>query len=63
VAGYKSMVISKIDDYIDAQNLEIPKFNRKNRLWQPNYHDHIIRNEAEYHRIANYIRRNPENWD
>jgi len=30
--------------------------------WQPRYHDHIIRNEDEFHRISNYIKINPENW-
>ena len=28
--------------------------------WQSRYHDHIIRNELGYHRIAEYIRKNPE---
>ena len=30
--------------------------------WQSRFHDHIIRNEEEYQRIANYIRVNPANW-
>jgi REP element-mobilizing transposase RayT len=30
--------------------------------WQSRYHDHIIRNEAEYHRIEEYILKNPINW-
>jgi len=30
--------------------------------WQRNYHDHIIRNEQEYIRIAEYIETNPEKW-
>ena len=32
------------------------------KLWQRNYHDHIIRDEQSYHRIANYIINNPLNW-
>jgi putative transposase len=31
--------------------------------WQERFHDHIIRNEAEYNRIKNYIINNPKNWD
>jgi len=31
-------------------------------LWQTSYHDHIIRNEQEYLKIANYIEQNPTNW-
>jgi REP element-mobilizing transposase RayT len=27
--------------------------------WQRNYHDHIVRNEEELHRIRRYIRENP----
>lgn len=31
-------------------------------IWQKSYHDHIIRNEADYLRIWNYIETNPEKW-
>jgi hypothetical protein len=30
--------------------------------WQPRFHDHIIRDEQEYQRIAKYIIHNPVNW-
>jgi REP element-mobilizing transposase RayT len=63
IAGFKSAIYSKIDDYIDENNLNIPKYNRNNHFFQPNYHDHIIRNNAEYKRIKNYIINNPLNWD
>ncbi|NMB97481.1 MAG: hypothetical protein GYA02_12870 [Clostridiaceae bacterium] len=33
------------------------------KLWQRNYWEHIIRNENEYNRIAEYILKNPQNWD
>lgn len=32
------------------------------RVWQRNYYEHIIRSDAEYHRIANYIVNNPAKW-
>jgi REP element-mobilizing transposase RayT len=32
------------------------------KLWQRNYHEHIIRNEADYLRIANYVEINPLRW-
>jgi len=63
VAGFKSAVNTKIDDYIDEQNLQIPKYNRNNHFFQPNYHDHIIRNDVEYRTIQNYIANNPMNWE
>ena len=31
--------------------------------WQENYYDHIIRDDASYQRIKNYIIQNPSNWD
>jgi REP element-mobilizing transposase RayT len=31
-------------------------------IWQRSYHDHIIRNEQDYVRIAEYIDNNPANW-
>ena len=32
-------------------------------LWQRSFHDHIIRNEQDYIRIAEYIENNPANWN
>jgi len=63
VAGFKSAVISAVDDFIDEQALDIPKYNRRNKFWQSNYYDHIIRNQPEYDRIAKYIGDNPQKWD
>lgn len=31
-------------------------------LWQPRFHDHIIRNKKELNAIRAYIRNNPANW-
>ena len=62
VAGFKSAVNSKIDDFIDEFGLNIPKYNFKNHFFQPNYHDHIIRNTSEYRRIKEYIIKNPLKW-
>jgi len=30
--------------------------------WQRNYHDHVIRNQEDYNRIAEYIENNPARW-
>ncbi len=32
-------------------------------IWQTNYYDHIVRNEAELNRIRHYIIDNPLNWE
>jgi hypothetical protein len=37
IAGFKSAVNTKIDESIDAHQLDIPKFNRHNNFFQPNY--------------------------
>jgi len=63
VAGFKSSSKSKVNDFIDQQNLDISKYNSENKLWQPNYYDHIVRNEKEYWKIKNYIKNNPNNWE
>ncbi|WP_372645866.1 hypothetical protein [Ancylomarina sp.] len=61
-AVFKYAVVSAADNFIDSQALDIPKYNRRNQFWQSNYHDHIIRDEKEYHRIAQYIIENPRKW-
>ena len=48
------MIIRNMKAYITKQ-IGFP-------FWQKSFHDHIIRNENEYCRIANYIRNNPSNW-
>ncbi|WP_188460532.1 transposase [Marivirga lumbricoides] len=30
--------------------------------WQARYHDHIIRDDQSFHRISDYIKNNPKNW-
>ncbi len=32
-------------------------------IWQPNYYEHIIRNETEFETIWNYIDNNPRQWE
>src|SRR5690606_38669196 len=50
VASYKSAVTK----HANRLGLDIG--------WQPRFHDHIIRNDAEYQRISDYIIHNPANW-
>ncbi|HRQ29231.1 MAG TPA: hypothetical protein PLU49_04095 [Saprospiraceae bacterium] len=52
VRGYKSAVTRKIGS-----------LRFKEKLWQSNYYEHIIRNERAYFIISEYIRNNPANWD
>jgi len=32
-------------------------------VWQRNYHEHVIRDEADLRRIREYIADNPVKWD
>jgi putative transposase len=38
-----------------------PAFDR--RVWQRNYYEHVIRNEADLTRIRRYIEENPLRWE
>jgi len=59
----KTVKTKKIDVYIDKNKLSVSKYNSQNKLWQPNYYDHIVRNESEYWKIKQYIKYNPANWE
>ena len=39
---------------------QLPPFHK--RIWQRNYYEHVIRDDADYVRIAEYIVNNPLTW-
>jgi REP element-mobilizing transposase RayT len=53
VAGFKSSSTKRINEYRQTP---------RQPMWQPRFHDHIIRNDAAYIRIAEYIANNPTKW-
>jgi REP element-mobilizing transposase RayT len=53
VAGFKSVSTKRINEYRQTP---------RQPIWQPRFHDHIIRNDAEYRHIAEYIANNPAEW-
>jgi REP element-mobilizing transposase RayT len=53
VGSFKSAVTKRINQ---------ARGTPRSPVWQPNYHDRIIRNAAEHDRIAAYIRDNPAKW-
>ncbi|UGU16705.1 hypothetical protein LS482_02265 [Sinomicrobium kalidii] len=68
IAGYKSSVTIQLNNWIDrnispALFPELEKFSKSHRLWQPNYHDRVIRDPYEYSRILKYIENNPKKWE
>jgi len=50
IRGFKSAVT------ITARKIN-PEFQ-----WQSRFHDNVVRNDDSYHRISNYIIKNPTNW-
>jgi REP element-mobilizing transposase RayT len=57
----KNTVSSIIGSYKSAVTKHANRMDLKNG-WQTRFHDHIIRNDAEYQRISNYIVNNPNKW-
>lgn len=53
IGSFKSAVTKRINQFQNASSLSI---------WQRNYHEHIIRNQDELHRIREYIVNNPFQW-
>ena len=51
IAGYKSSVTSRAKKELNM-----------NGIWQRNYYEHIIRNQAEWEKIHMYILDNPREW-
>ena len=56
VGSYKSLVVNAGIEICNAKNIRLGK------LWQRNYHEHIIRNEKSYHNISDYIINKPAKW-
>jgi len=45
-----------------SKHINILRKTPGQKTWQPNYHDHVIRNDEEYFRIKQYIINNPSQW-
>ena len=54
IAGFKSIVTKQINTIRN-----IPR----EKIWQRNYYDHIIRDERSLNEIREYIKNNPATWD
>ena len=53
VRGFKSVVTKRINEIRNSPCVPV---------WQRNYHEHIIRDDADYNRIAEYVIANPHRW-
>ena len=54
IRGFKSTTAKQINLMLNAPGAPV---------WQRNFYEHIIRDEDDYYRIAEYIRSNPEKWE
>ena len=53
VRSFKSVTSRKIGQFREPPNRPV---------WQQNFYEHIIRNEAALHQIRHYIQTNPQSW-
>jgi putative transposase len=53
---------SIINHFKGAVKRRCSKNNNEWFQWQSNYYEHIIRDEADYARVKEYIANNPTNW-
>ena len=49
--------------YKSGVSREIHKLEKDIPVWQRSFHDHVIRNQADYERIGSYIDTNPMRWE
>ncbi len=54
IGAYKSAVTKKINQLRDTLGVTI---------WQPRFHDRIIRSRRELHIVRHYIEQNPSKWE
>lgn len=56
VGAYKSLVYNKILSAVTESGGHL------GRLWQRNYYEHVIRNNADLYETCGYIQNNPAKW-
>jgi REP element-mobilizing transposase RayT len=58
VGGFKTMTMKRYADAVRSEGWSTFKV----RLWQRNYHEHLVRNDHARERIIRYIAANPAAW-
>ncbi|ACL06120.1 conserved hypothetical protein [Desulfatibacillum aliphaticivorans] len=49
--------------YLTTKDINAIRDAPGQKVWQPDYYDHVIRNERALNRIRMYIRANPKQWN
>lgn len=63
---FQHVVPGSLGSIIRGFKIGVTKWSRENGKpfgWQPNYYEHIIRNERSLERIREYITHNPLKWE
>jgi REP element-mobilizing transposase RayT len=60
--GSLGTMIGQFKSRVTKRIWAIPEFDHT-PIWQRNYYEHIIRNEADWRRTCKYIRENPLRWE
>ena len=63
VGGYSLSEIVRGFKTFSSRHINELCVTRGRKLWQRNYYEHIIRNEAELDHIRKYIINNPVRWE
>ena len=61
-SGNKNDAEQVIAQYKSGVSRTVRKIYPEMKLWQRSFHDHVIRNQADYERIWTYIEGNPQCW-
>jgi REP element-mobilizing transposase RayT len=63
---FQHIIPKSLGSVVRGFKIGVTKWHRQSKpgmvVWQRNYHDHIIRDDASLHFIRNYIRENPLHW-
>lgn len=62
LSNHHTNLSSVVGQYKSAVTKCIRAFCPDAQVWQKSFHDHIIRNQADYERIWLYIEGNPSRW-
>ena len=60
--GENANLSAVVGNYKAAVTRSVQKEYANRIIWQRSFHDHIIRNQADYERIWQYIEGNPGKW-
>lgn len=62
IGAYKSLVANECLKIWKTKWVGVNPAPTMGKLWQRNYHEHIIRNQQSYQKISEYIVNNPAKW-